>query len=292
MSLVCTNKGVELHYEVSGDRRDPLVMLIAGAGAPAQFWPDDFCEALSNDGRQVLRFWHRDTGHSAHFEAPYDIEALMSDVLALQHAVGAAQACIVGHSMGGYIAQLIACRQSNRVSGCVAMASGPIFSEEGKERLGLSSPDESLWPLLMANQPSGDFEADFPGWMASWRILNGELDVEEPRARAYTRALYEGSASNHQIAENHIHAVSTTPDALAEELSHCNVPMLYLTGERDPLVPPDHGAKAAQIALDGAFQSLPGAGHMYFNTSTWDLILHSVSQFIAAIEGPRKPSQS
>ena len=282
MIHVCENGGAELCYQEFGDKGHPLLVLIAGAGAPAEFWPEQFCEELSRRRFHVLRFWHRDTGESAHFDAPYAIGVLVDDVLALIVNAGAERAHLVGHSMGGYVAQLAAVGHPNKVRSCVAMAAGPLVSEEGKARLALSPPDEALWPKLMANQPHGDFEHDLPGWLDSWQILNGDLAIENDLALAYTRALYRGPASNHQVAENHIHAMTTVPDSLADDLLKTGLPILYLHGEADPLVPPDHGRKAAELAASGAFASLPRAGHMYFNRSTWDLILDAVEKHCIA----------
>lgn len=281
MSQTVNHDGVELHYEVFGDEASPVVLLISGAGAPAEFWPRYFCEKLAAQHFRVARFWHRDTGHSSHFDEPYPLSTLVSDVLVLLDALGADKAHLVGHSMGGYIAQLVATDHPDRVASCVPMASGPLFSEEGKTRLGLSSPDDSLWPKLMANLPKGDFQQDLSGWLATWQLLNGDLPIEEDLATAYTRALYEGPASNHQPAENHVYAMTTVPDQLADALSDCDVPMLYLTGTADPMVGPDHGAKAAELAAHGTFRALPGAGHMYYNRSTWDFILNEVASHCA-----------
>jgi pimeloyl-ACP methyl ester carboxylesterase len=279
---VCKHDDVELHYEAFGDDGDPLIILISGAGSPAEFWPTRFCEGLAARRFRVARFWHRDTGHSTHCDEPYSINLLVDDVLALQSELNAARAHFVGHSMGGYIAQLIATAQPDRALACVAMACGPLVSDEGKRRLGLSSPDDALWPKLLENRPQGEFSRDLPGWMASWQLLNGTLEVEEGLALPYTRALYDGPVSNHQVAENHIQAMTTVPDLLSEKLAACEVPFLYLHGEHDPLVPIDHGQKAAQLAKRGSFHALPDAGHMYFNQATWDHILEHVASHCGA----------
>ena len=281
---ICDNDGVQLRYELFGDDAKPLIVLIAGAGAPAEYWPADFCEALAARQFQVMRFWHRDTGLSTHCDEPYPIDALVGDVLALMDKIGAKRAHLAGHSMGGYIAPIIATRHPERVHAVAAMAAGPLASEEGKASLGLSSPDDALWPKLMANQPQGDFERDLPGWMESWRVLHGRLEVDEALALPYIRALYEGPASNHQVAENHVHAMTTVPDQLAQDLANCDVPLLYLHGEHDPLVPPDHGAIAAQLAKNSNFAVIPGAGHMYFNQGIWDLILDEVTRHCLAAD--------
>ena len=81
--LICDNDGLQLRYELFGDKTHPPIVLIAGAGAPAEYWPANFCEALSLRGYHVARFWHRDTGLSTHLDEHYPIDALVGDVLAL-----------------------------------------------------------------------------------------------------------------------------------------------------------------------------------------------------------------
>ena len=54
--LICDNDGVQLRYELFGDKTHPPIVLIAGAGAPAEYWPANFCEALSLRGYHVARF--------------------------------------------------------------------------------------------------------------------------------------------------------------------------------------------------------------------------------------------
>jgi pimeloyl-ACP methyl ester carboxylesterase len=80
-----------------GDPAAPCVLLIAGAGAHAAFWPNDFCRLLIEDGLCVIRYDHRDIGYSGHTEDSYDIFEMLADSLAVLHAHSVPAAHLVGH---------------------------------------------------------------------------------------------------------------------------------------------------------------------------------------------------
>lgn len=263
---------VELTFEDYGEETAPLVLLIAGAGAPAQFWPEDFCACIAAQGYRVVRYCHRDTGLSTHFDTPYALSELLNDMDGLLSALGGDNVHLVGHSMGGYMVQIAMMRSVGRFSTVTSISAGPGVSDWQYSALGMSRPRPETWAALIANQPSGDFERDLPGWLASWRFLNGDRAFDEPMAIAYTRALYVGDPRNAQAAVNHVHAMSTVPDSLADALVHAPTPLLVLHGVKDPLVPFDNGAASARLAPRGVLIPLAGAGHMFFCLGVWDEI--------------------
>jgi len=74
MPLMTVRKSVQLDFDAFGDKRSPLLLLVPGAGAPAEFWPENFCRALASSGRLVIRYSHRDTGYSTHYDDEYSID--------------------------------------------------------------------------------------------------------------------------------------------------------------------------------------------------------------------------
>lgn len=59
------HNSISLNTENFGGPNNPAVILISGAGAPARFWTDAFCNKLANVGYFVIRFDHRDQGLSS-----------------------------------------------------------------------------------------------------------------------------------------------------------------------------------------------------------------------------------
>jgi pimeloyl-ACP methyl ester carboxylesterase len=91
-------RNVRLWSEGLGKPGRPCALLISGAGAHAEFWPDEFCHRLTERGLFVIRYHHRDTGHSTYTTANYDIYTLLADLLAILDAHHVHAAHFVGHS--------------------------------------------------------------------------------------------------------------------------------------------------------------------------------------------------
>ncbi|WP_425412060.1 alpha/beta fold hydrolase [Mycobacterium genavense] len=121
--LTAQHDGIRLCYQRIGDAGAPL-LLISGLAADMHYWNDDFCAALVNNGFHVARFDNRDAGRSTRLDglgapsrraarrdpatAPYQLEDMAADAIAVLDALGWASAHIAGHSIGAIIAQRLA----------------------------------------------------------------------------------------------------------------------------------------------------------------------------------------
>lgn len=108
----------ELHYETAGSGA-PL-LLISGLGGLGSFWRnqvESFRERFS-----VITFDQRGTGRSTRTDAPYSIEQMAVDTLALMDHLDLTRAAIVGHSTGGAIGLRIAAAWPARVQRLVLSA--------------------------------------------------------------------------------------------------------------------------------------------------------------------------
>src|SRR3954451_403907 len=103
--------GIELCIDTFGEPRDPAVLLIAGGASSMDWWEDEFCRRLAAGGRVVIRDDHRAPGRSTCSPAgapPYSGLDLAHDALGVLDALGVHRAHVVGLSMGGALAQIIA----------------------------------------------------------------------------------------------------------------------------------------------------------------------------------------
>ena len=120
--------GVRLCTEAFGDPADPPLLLIGGMSASMLWWDDAFCAALAAGGRRVIRYDHRDTGRSVTYEPGrpgYNGADLVADAARLLDAYEIRAAHVVGLSMGGALAQVLALDFPDRVASLVLMSTSP-----------------------------------------------------------------------------------------------------------------------------------------------------------------------
>ncbi|MCU1423573.1 MAG: Pimeloyl-ACP methyl ester carboxylesterase [Microbacteriaceae bacterium] len=103
-------------YDTFGDDGAPQLLLIQGFSAQRLGWRPGFCQAVADRGFRVIRHDNRDVGQSEHFPAGgYTLPDLADDTASLLDELGIESAHIVGQSMGGMIAQLLATGHPSRV---------------------------------------------------------------------------------------------------------------------------------------------------------------------------------
>src|ERR687885_403367 len=102
---------VELAYETFGDRDDPPLLLVMGLATQMVGWPDEFCAGLADRGApDITAVLGGDRS-----AVPYRLADLADDTVGLLDALDLDSAHVVGASMGGMIAQLVAIRHPGRV---------------------------------------------------------------------------------------------------------------------------------------------------------------------------------
>jgi pimeloyl-ACP methyl ester carboxylesterase len=240
--------GALLCTEAFGDPADPPVLLVMGVGASMLWWEDDFCAGLAAGGRFVIRYDHRDTGRSTS-DPPghptYSGDDLVADAARVLDGYGIARAHVVGVSMGGALAQLLALDFAGRVASLVLMSTSP------------AGPAPDLPPPTDAYRA---FAAEAPADpVAEVRVLNGDRPFDEARvrslvARDITRARNPESAQNHMLLEG--------GEPWRHRLGAIAVPTLVVHGSADPLFPLGHGRALADEIPGAGLLVLDGAGHV------------------------------
>ena len=269
-----TANGLELFYEEQGDRANETILLVMGLGAQMTLWPDEFVGALVDKGYHVVRYDNRDIGLSHKFEGakapglkmqvlrkmirlpakvPYSLKDMADDGMALLGALGIDKAHVVGASMGGMIAQLMAVNHSDKLLSLTS-----IMSSTGNPRL--PQADKVAMDALTAPIPSMEEEALVQHGLHIARSIGSPgfpFDVERQRERILTnmrRSVYPAGMQR-QLA-----AIIDDGDRRAR-LAQVDVPALVLHGEADPLVKPAAGQDTAAAIPGAKLVTFPGWGH-------------------------------
>jgi pimeloyl-ACP methyl ester carboxylesterase len=119
----------EIASQTFGDPAHPPTLLIMGAMASMLWWPEAFCRKLAGKGLFVIRYDNRDTGRSTKYapgEPPYTFDDMVDDAMRVLDSYGIAKAHVVGMSMGGTIAQLVALKYPSRIISLTAISTSPI----------------------------------------------------------------------------------------------------------------------------------------------------------------------
>jgi pimeloyl-ACP methyl ester carboxylesterase len=268
--------GITLAYDSFGDGAAETILLIAGLGTQMIRWTAPFCRELVTRGYRVVRFDNRDTGRSTHFtehgamdfaastsaltegrrpELAYTLDDMASDALGLLDVLSIRRAHIVGRSMGGMIAQILASEHPSRVLSLTS-----IMSATGNPNMPSVEPDAMTMMMRPAPDPVLD-EAGFldHGVAFARRIAGTAHPFDEQACRALLgEEVRRGRASGgfgRQLA-----AVGVAGDRRAR-LAAITAPTLVVHGTDDPLFPPACGEDTAASISDAEMMLIPGMGH-------------------------------
>jgi len=264
--------GIELVYDTFGDSSHPPLLLIMGLGGQMISWEDDLCAQLAARGYWVIRFDNRDVGLSTKFDqadtpnlfalmqsfvqkdpihAPYTLRDMAKDAVGLLEALGIQAAHVVGVSMGGMIAQMLAIYHPGHVSSLTS-----IMSTTGHPDLPLPKPEAIA--LLTRPTPT-DRDGYIEVSLRDMRFLNGDLPLDEQRAREHAAKDYDRglcpAGFNRQLA------AILASGSRREALHSVRIPTLVIHGKVDPLVPVEGGIDTAQSIPGAKLLIIEGMGH-------------------------------
>lgn len=240
---------VSLWLEREG-RGEPL-LLIAGLGYASWCWLE-LREAL-RERCELLAFDNRGTGRSDQPAGPYSIAMMADDAAALLDAAGVARAHVLGHSMGGYIAQSLALAHPDRVRSLIlvgTMAGGPGMLPVPQDTVETWKLAGTLPPAEYARRSMPKSFA--PGWTEAHR------DAFE---RILARRLQFPTPSACWLAQYQACAEFVARGAPVEQI---RAAATVIHGALDGVVPQPNGRALAQRLPGAQFVDLPRAGHLPF----------------------------
>jgi len=261
--------GIEIEYESMGDPRHPTLLLVMGFSVQMIAWDDELCRMLVERGFRVVRFDNRDVGLSTKCtRGGYSLDDMALDAIGLCDWLGVPRAHVVGASMGGMIAQLVAIRQPTRVRSLCS-----IMSNTGERGVGGARPEALA--ALMRPPPATRDEAIQRGEEVL-KVIGSKgypLDLRRMRdraARSYDRCFYPAGAARQMMA---VQTAAPRTDGLRK----LTMPALVIHGDADPLVDVS-GGRATAAAIPGAeLIVIPGMGHE-LNPVLWPQIVDAIAR--------------
>ena len=296
--------GIDIEFESFGRAEDPNVLLIAGVMEQLTGWPDSLCHGLVRKGFRVIRFDNRDVGKSSHLtalgapkipelmaklmtgqkvEVPYSLSDMASDAAGLLDALGVANAHIVGMSMGGMIAQLVAANYPAKTKSLVS-----IMSSSGRRGLPPPKPEAAAALIPPSGAPTREGRIDFQ--IKFFRVVGGSAyRADNPELRAYVerqvdRAPFDPAAAARQMA------AYVAAEPRNEILKSVHAPTLVLHGADDPLIPLACGKDTADCIPGAELVIVPGMGHDFSDAVVQQVYLKYMGNFLIKVESQTKNS--
>ena len=232
--------GIRIHVSEKGHGERAIVFLHYWGGS-SRTWR--FVAEELSDAYRTIATDHRGWGQS---EAPadgYTIADLADDAQGAIEALGLSRYVIVGHSMGGKVAQLLASRRLPGLEGLVLVAPSPpaptLLSDEQR-----------------AVQLSAYDSRESVGWVVD-NVLTGSPLAAERREQVIEDSL-RGAPQAKAAWPNVAMREDITADVVA-----IAVPVLVIAGERDQVDPVETLQAEVLPRIAGArLQILPGVGHL------------------------------
>ena len=235
--------GISLAYKSIGMEEDPPVLMVMGLLASHKVWGETIVNGLVDSGYRVILFDNRDTGDSEKldrlgrpnlywkyflyslgigFNAPYTLEDMAYDGVALLDHLDIEEAHIIGASMGGMIAQIIASKFPDKTTSLVSLMSSPRIPKTSE--------------ISQGNQEN----------------LRNMENVDTEGAREYG---FYPRAMPRQLT-----AIFKAGDR-SDIVKNISVPTLVLHGEDDDLLPVSYGRLTSELIPNSTFKVYKDMGH-------------------------------
>ena len=270
-----TANNVSIEYEEFGEPRDPAILLIMGFAAQMVVWPDALCQALADRSFRVIRFDNRDAGLSTHLDGvgapgmkrsmlasilgiklkvPYTLADMALDTVGLLDALEIERAHIVGASMGGMIAQLLAANHAQRVASMTS-----IMSTSGNRRL--PPPRMHVLRHVLFRHKKNMLPDEMIQYLVEfWKLISSPAyptphDEISRKVTSWVRRDSDPVANIRQFA-----AMAESGDR-TELLGTIGRPALVVHGSEDPLIRVECGRHTAECIPNAELHVVDGMGH-------------------------------
>jgi pimeloyl-ACP methyl ester carboxylesterase len=246
------SNSITLAYEITGAGK-PLV-LITGVGYGRWFW-HKVVPGLARHF-QVITFDNRGAGESDKPDGPYTVAMMAADTSGLLDALDIKNAYVMGHSLGGYIAQELVVARPDLVGKLILAATNyggmkviPITPEAMDVLTNRQGDPVELVKRGIAIACAPGFAERQPAVAAE--LLQYRFTNPVPPAQ-YTAQVTAGAGT-----------IAYSDEVVEQRMKAIKVPTLILFGEHDKVVPPGNAKLMAQKIVSAEIKIIPNTGHMF-----------------------------
>lgn len=243
---------VRMCYRDEGDRNGQPLLLIMGLSSQLIHWPQELVDDLVARGYRVIRPDNRDSGLTEWKATPsqYYLRAIARDTVELLDYLDIEAAHVVGASMGGMVAQLLAIEYPQRVLSLCSIMSTPHIS--------IGMADGDVLEELMKKLPD-DREAAIEQITDLYTLIGSKTYADREARRALATQAYD-RAQHPEGGQRQVTAALIAPDRTAK-LRQLRLPAMVIHGGEDSLIKIAGGEATHAAIADSLYRPLREMGH-------------------------------
>jgi len=296
-----SNNGVDIAYRVYGSENNKPILLVQGLGGQLINWPEHLIDFLIENNFRPIVFDNRDTGLSSRFtddrftegnrsktinstylkyylrlpiNPPYTLDDMAADAIKILDKLNIDKAHVLGISMGGMIAQIIAANHSERINTFTLIASSISAPSP------LNGPTRDVRRLLMKRSanPYSTNEERIERSKKIFKLIGLEgydLDTEEfynKSIESIERAGPDDTGFSRQIM-----AILGSKNRI-KKVKSIKAKTLIIHGKEDPLIKVKNAYKTKKYIKNSNLLILPKMRHLIeppvFDLFKQDLLTH------------------
>lgn len=274
--MIETNN-IHIAYESFGSASNETILLIQGTGVQLTGWPVELCEQLAEKGYHVIRFDNRDVGLSSKLDTlgmpdwanifpkigtcdevslPYSLNDMATDAIGLLNELNIEKAHVVGVSMGGAIAQLIAINFPDKTRSLTS-----IMASSGNPQARKGNPE--VLRIMATPPPMTDDVETLTNYFFTIYKAIGSPDyptddtILKDRAKKSIQRSWNPSGFARQAAAV---IIGDNCDR-RQQLKDIKIPVVVIHGDADPVVNVEAGKEVANTVHNSKLVIIPGMGH-------------------------------
>jgi 3-oxoadipate enol-lactonase len=245
MKYVTATDGALIAYDTFGKKDGVPLLLIQGLGTDSRGWA---LQRIAFGRRyRCIAFDNRGVGSSTNAPHPFDLEQMARDAMSVLDAEDVDTAHVMGASMGGVIAQIVAVRHGERVRGLVLACTAARHHAWRRELL-------AEWADNVRERGMAAMSGEGMRWLVGPRFHRRF----GPWINVIGRVVMQGDPE-HFAAQ--VDAILAMHDDLRYELADVRAPTLVITGSQDMLTPFGDAEELAEMIPGARLRELRGAAH-------------------------------
>ena len=295
------NANIKIVYRDYGPKNAEPILLVQGLGGQLINWPDHIIDFLIENNYRPIVFDNRDTGLSSRvnndlfsdqrrtktiittylryflrlpINAPYSLDDMAEDSISILNELSIDKAHLLGISMGGMIAQIIAANYPDRIKTFTLIASSVLTPGP------LNGPRRDVRKLLMqrTNNPNASIDERISRTKKIFKLIgleNNDLETREfyeKSVESINRSGPDDSGFSRQLM-----AILSSKNRI-KKVKSIKAKTLIIHGKEDPLIKVKNAYKTNKLIKNSNLLIFPQMRHLIeepvFNLFKDDLLIH------------------